>query len=230
MNIDLKNSLYILQSLDDSYDLKKFLLNLFLCVLFSIFLKFIYDKYLIKKNYSNYELSNSIPLISICTYTVIVAVKGNLALSLGLVGALSIVRFRTPIKDPTELTYIFASLVLGITLAVNMIFISFIFTLIFSLYIFLKFLRTNGILEDYNKVYSVYIFSKEKKILVNKLFKLLDENKFIYKVSSMSSDNGKDIMFMNILKSNKLQNNSQINKLKTLLDTLEDIDFQINEN
>ena len=48
------------------------------------------------------------------TTLVIAVVKSSLALSLGLVGALSIVRFRTPVKEPEELTYLFFSIALGL--------------------------------------------------------------------------------------------------------------------
>ena len=47
-------------------------------------------------------------------YLVIVVVKSSLALSLGLVGALSIVRFRTPIKEPEELVYLFFAIAIGL--------------------------------------------------------------------------------------------------------------------
>ena len=47
------------------------------------------------------------PLLGGVTFLAIVSVKSSLALSLGMVGALSIVRFRTPIKDPLELTLLF---------------------------------------------------------------------------------------------------------------------------
>ena len=52
------------------------------------------------------QISHIIPLLSASTFLVILVVKSSLALSLGLVGALSIVRFRTPIKEPEELVYL----------------------------------------------------------------------------------------------------------------------------
>lgn len=58
-------------------------------------------------------ISTLIPL-SLCVCLIITVVKGSLALSLGLVGALSIVRFRTPVKDPEDLLYIFLSIVSGL--------------------------------------------------------------------------------------------------------------------
>jgi hypothetical protein len=50
---------------------------------------------------------------------VITVVKSSLALSLGLVGALSIVRFRTPIKEPEELIYLFLAIAVGLGLGAN---------------------------------------------------------------------------------------------------------------
>jgi hypothetical protein len=55
-------------------------------------------------------------LVGPTTLLVLAAVQSSLALSLGLVGALSIIRFRTPIKEPEELAYLFVSLATGIGL------------------------------------------------------------------------------------------------------------------
>ena len=56
------------------------------------------------------------PIIVLTTVLVISVVKSSLALSLGLVGALSIVRFRTPIKEPEELAYLFLAIAVGLGL------------------------------------------------------------------------------------------------------------------
>lgn len=58
-------------------------------------------------------------LIGLTTTLVIAVVKSSLALSLGLVGALSIVRFRTPIKEPEELAYLFLTIAIGLGLGAN---------------------------------------------------------------------------------------------------------------
>jgi uncharacterized membrane protein YhiD involved in acid resistance len=60
-----------------------------------------------------------LPVICLTTLLVISVVKSSLALSLGLVGALSIVRFRTPIKEPEELAYIFLSIAIGLALGAD---------------------------------------------------------------------------------------------------------------
>lgn len=59
------------------------------------------------------------PMILMTTILVISVVKSSLALSLGLVGALSIVRFRTPIKEPEELAYLFLAIGVGLGLGAN---------------------------------------------------------------------------------------------------------------
>jgi len=61
------------------------------------------------------SMGQTILVIALITFLIISVVKSSLALSLGLVGALSIIRFRTPIKEPFELSYLFMaiSIVLG---------------------------------------------------------------------------------------------------------------------
>ena len=63
-----------------------------------------------------YQRSFNVSLITIAMVVtlVIMTISGNLILSLGMVGALSIVRFRTPIKDPVDLVFIFWAIAIGI--------------------------------------------------------------------------------------------------------------------
>lgn len=62
--------------------------------------------------------NNFLPL-ALATMLIITIVKSSIALSLGLVGALSIVRFRAAIKDPEELTYLFLVIGLGLAIGAN---------------------------------------------------------------------------------------------------------------
>ncbi len=65
------------------------------------------------------EFAQVFPLVLLTTVLIISVVKSSLALSLGLVGALSIVRFRTPIKEPEELAYLFITIAIGLGLGAN---------------------------------------------------------------------------------------------------------------
>jgi uncharacterized membrane protein YhiD involved in acid resistance len=65
------------------------------------------------------EFAQVFPFVMLTTVLIITVVKSSLALSLGLVGALSIVRFRTPIKEPEELAYLFVAIAIGLGLGAN---------------------------------------------------------------------------------------------------------------
>jgi hypothetical protein len=65
------------------------------------------------------EFAQVFPFILLTTVLVITVVKSSLALSLGLVGALSIVRFRTPVKEPEELAYLFLAIAMGLGLGAD---------------------------------------------------------------------------------------------------------------
>jgi hypothetical protein len=67
------------------------------------------------------ELAGVLPFVLLTTILIITVVKSSLALSLGLVGALSIVRFRTPIKEPEELAYLFIAIAMGLGLGANQV-------------------------------------------------------------------------------------------------------------
>lgn len=60
------------------------------------------------------QITSSLLPLTLTICVIITVVKSSLALSLGLVGALSIVRFRTPIKDPEDLIYLFIAIVTGL--------------------------------------------------------------------------------------------------------------------
>ena len=62
---------------------------------------------------------NTILLVTVCVASLIAVVKSSLALSLGLVGALSVIRFRTAVKEPYTLSYILFSVCLGISIGAS---------------------------------------------------------------------------------------------------------------
>ena len=118
------------KSVTDSYIFSdvsstNFFLNLIIGIVLSLLVSYIYVKY--GKNISNRrEFASNFTLLTLTTLFIITVVKSSLALSLGLVGALSIVRFRSAIKDPEELTYLFLSIAIGLGLGANQLFITII--------------------------------------------------------------------------------------------------------
>lgn len=63
--------------------------------------------------------TSTLLLLPILTYVITSVISGNIALSLGMVGALSIVRFRNPVRSPLELSVYFGAITLGITASVS---------------------------------------------------------------------------------------------------------------
>lgn len=95
-------------------------LTLLLAFALGLFIYFVY-----KKTFSGvmYSSSFGVTLIALTMITalVILAVTSNVVLSLGMVGALSIVRFRTAIKEPLDIAFLFWSITVGIVLAAGLI-------------------------------------------------------------------------------------------------------------
>ena len=96
------------------------LLALGLSFVIGLFIFLIY-----KKTYSGVMYSDSFGLsliaMAMVTSLVIIAVTSNVVLSLGMVGALSIVRFRTAIKDPMDIVFLFWSIAVGIVLGAGLL-------------------------------------------------------------------------------------------------------------
>lgn len=98
--------------------LPEVMLNLVIAAILGYILSRVYIRY--GTSLSNRRLFASNFLLLICATTlVITVVKSSLALSLGLVGALSIVRFRAAIKEPEELAYLFLAIAAGLGLGAN---------------------------------------------------------------------------------------------------------------
>ena len=93
-------------------------INLLLSILLTSGFAWFYIRY--GRSLSNRpRLAHTLPMLALVTTFIISVVKSSLALSLGLVGALSIVRFRAAIKEPEELAYLFFAVGLGIGLGDN---------------------------------------------------------------------------------------------------------------
>jgi hypothetical protein len=88
-------------------------LNMMIGLILSLFVAWFYERY--GQSLSNRQkFARLLPVLTLTTALVISIVKSSLALSLGLVGALSIVRFRTAIKEPEELLFLFIAIAIGL--------------------------------------------------------------------------------------------------------------------
>ena len=95
-------------------------LGLVFALVIGLFIFLIYKKTFTGVMYSS-SFALALPGLSMVTTLVIMAVTSNVVLSLGMVGALSIVRFRAAIKEPMEIVYLFWALACGIVIGAGMI-------------------------------------------------------------------------------------------------------------
>ena len=143
----------------------------FLCSVLGIYIRFLMSvvsdqKWI--KNFSQFLVFSLLPLTG---YLITSVISNNIALSLGMVGALSIIRFRTPVKNPSELVVYFILITLGIVikvdgnLAIN--FVIFITLIIFFIeiykYIALKLNFNEFFFSDESK-HILKIHTKEENI------------------------------------------------------------------
>jgi uncharacterized membrane protein YhiD involved in acid resistance len=105
------------------------LLALFVSFAMGLVIYFVYTRSFRGVVYSQ-NFAISLALMSTLSAMVTLAISSNIALSLGMVGALSIVRYRAAIKDPLDIMFIFWAVTSGITIGANMHYLAFVGSLI----------------------------------------------------------------------------------------------------
>ncbi len=145
--------------------------NFFIAILLSLilayFVKLTYIKVGRALNDKEYFSDTFIPL-AIITTLVITVIKFSLALSLGLVGALSIVRFRAAIKEPEELVYLFFIISIGLANGANQFLLSILSTIIILTFLFVRNIYknkkdNNGNFTSDSNILNVNILQNDKK-------------------------------------------------------------------
>lgn len=107
-----------IQEFSNNVPLEEFLFNILVTALLVALLRLFYIHFGSSISNRRKFADNFLPL-ALGTLLIIMIVKSSIALSLGLVGALSIVRYRAAIKDPEELTYLFIAIGLGLAGGAN---------------------------------------------------------------------------------------------------------------
>lgn len=105
-----------------------------IATLLGIYMFFLYRK-VTKKTFYSKTFNLSLVALTIITDAIILAIQSNIVVSLGMVGALSIVRFRTAVKDPMDLTFLFWAISVGIICGVNLPLIALIETVVLTIII-----------------------------------------------------------------------------------------------
>ena len=124
------------------------LISLGIAFLLGMVIYFIYKKTYRGVLYSH-SFNLSLIMLSMVTTLVIMCISSAPALSLGMVGALSIVRFRTAVKDPMDTVYMFWAIAVGITVGANFILFSIIGTLVIAVILLVLSFTSNQTGQNY---------------------------------------------------------------------------------
>ena len=89
-----------------------------------------------RKNFYNKSFNISLAVITILTNAIVIAIQSSIIVSLGMVGALSIVRFRTAVKDALDLVFMFWAIAMGILCGVGLYHVAGLVLVIVTLLIF----------------------------------------------------------------------------------------------
>jgi hypothetical protein len=173
-----------------SISTENFVWHLLVTLVLSLLVKIVYTRF--STTISNKkEFSKNFVILGLTTCIVITIVKSSLALSLGLVGALSIVRFRAAIKEPEELAYLFLIIAIGLGAGAGQIIIITIGTMVsLTVIVFLYSLNT----KEKNKInenlhFTISIDKKLSKKDIDNLIKIIESQVSHLELSSLNQSN-----------------------------------------
>ncbi|MGN1398436.1 MAG: DUF4956 domain-containing protein [Erysipelotrichaceae bacterium] len=163
----IKNS--VLEQFNGSVSVEMILVSLLVSFIISLFIVFVYKKTFSGVVY-NKTIVMTIVMIAMVTSMVIRTINSNLSLSLGMVGALSIIRFRTAIKEPMDTAFLFWAIVAGIMCGAGLYFIAVCGSLLLGLLFYLLYLMDIKAKAQYLLV--VVYKAENSQIVESKLDKL----------------------------------------------------------
>jgi uncharacterized membrane protein YhiD involved in acid resistance len=127
-----KNS--FLNGFSNGIELKTILIGLAITTILAIYI-FLFYRFVTKSTFYSKSFNISLIAMAIITAAIILTIQSNIVLSLGMVGALSIVRFRTAIKNPLDLVFLYWSISIGIICGAGLSVIAVALTIMISIVI-----------------------------------------------------------------------------------------------
>lgn len=192
-----------------------FVFNLILSGVLGYIIGKVYEKYGLTLSNRKMFAKNFI-MMAMTTMFIITIVKSSLALSLGLVGALSIVRFRAAIKEPEELSYLFLTIAIGLGLGADQRLIT---VTAFVVIVFIIWLKNISHKKEENQNLHLTISSSEVSIInLEKLIEILD--KHCTGVNLKRYDESNSILEASFIV--EFDNISKLNDLKSELQEISD--------
>lgn len=192
-----------------TFSLTDSIIGLISALLLGIFIYFVYKKTFNGVVYSH-SFNISLLIMTLATSLVIMGISQNILLSLGMVGALSIVRFRTPIKDPMDLIFLFWSVVVGILTGAGFIPLAVVGSIIIGITIIL--LQTKLVIESPFLIVVKYDNEQANKEIEDVI--ATHTKKFLLKSKSVISQHDIEVTYEVRVKGNDAALASAITKVK----------------
>ena len=197
-----------LEQFTNTINLLDFVVALIVTTVLAFFIRLFYIRYGNAVSNRQRFADNFLPL-ALTTMLIITIVKSSIALSLGLVGALSIVRFRAAIKDPEELTYLFLIIGLGLAAGANHVIIP--VTAIFSILVLLFINKKINGKVNFKSEDRMYVNINTDKTDLTAIANILTKTLPYVELKRMDTlENGMDLSF--ICKAKSLQQIDELSK------------------
>tara|TARA_B110001454_G_scaffold188334_1_gene186256 strand:+ start:190 stop:864 length:675 start_codon:yes stop_codon:yes gene_type:complete len=172
--------------------LAEFIIGFVLTIIFSLLIKYIYINH--SNSVSNKTIvANIFPLFSVAIFLIVITIKSSIVLSLGLVGALSIIRFRTAIKEAEQIVYFLILTAIAIAAAAGSYLFPVFLVLFVYIYNYYKTKQKSGKVSSTND----HLVITTEKI----------ENKKIEELINLLNDSGVNVEVQSI---NKQENNISV--------------------
>ncbi|WP_025666536.1 DUF4956 domain-containing protein [Aquimarina megaterium] len=222
---DLINQLNL--NFEENFSILNYVINILICGTLLFFLKIVYVRYGTAIS-NRSQLSKVLILVGITTFIIISIVKSSLALSLGLVGALSIVRFRTAIKEPEELGYFFIAISIGLGLGANQLLPTIIgFGILILIVIFLNKNKLGNSFSQ-NLLICLQCNNDDKSKITDQISTIVSENSNQVDLKRIKYANG-EIHFNFLINISSIENIRLIHDGLSEINTTVDVTFLSNE-
>ncbi len=189
---------------------------LLIALLYGLYLRFLYFKFAITFS-SKVSFGNTLLIVIVSVASLVAVVKASLALSLGLVGALSVIRFRTAVKEPLNLSFILLAISLAIAIGASQYLFTFLIAVVGNICIYLSYRSSKSNKQNNNSdnIDTIYL-TMPANISINDVEKIIMANTSYYSFISIDQD---DSMPISIVLNVKLKDNQSLNNLKNSIFT-----------
>ncbi len=176
---DIFTNAFLDNGISSNIDTKTIAIRLLVATVIGVYIFIIY-KTMTRKTFYEKTFNISLIAMSMITAAIILTIQSNIVLSLGMVGALSIVRFRTAVKEPLDLAFLYWSISVGIICGAGLISIGAILSLLLTVILFA--------IQKYpsKKLSMVLVVNCNSGVADTSILEIVKKNSQYYKIKSKS--------------------------------------------